>query len=91
MSSPFIERSKHPEMTALVTKHFGGGNQNEKSGGDAALSMTAGGSADWNSTPQPFPQEGGVNYTPPSQAGHSLKGDPFSTADGVPPDQRFWK
>ena len=91
MSSPYIERSKHPAMTAAVESHFAGGNANRKSGTDPVLKQPPGGSPDWNNTEMPFPSEGGVNYTPRNQAGHSLKGDPFSVADGVPSDQAFWK
>jgi len=84
--SEFIEHSKHAAGTAAVTAHFNGENQGRKPGTDPMLSQPPGGSPDWNPKPMPFPTQSGVGYTPPENAGHTVKAKPFSVADGFPGD-----
>lgn len=45
---------------------------------------TVGGTSTFNAPGQSIPRETGVNYKPQWNAGHSLKDDPFSMADGFP-------
>lgn len=79
MKSPFIENSKHAEMTSAVTGHFFGSVDPNTRG------MPKGGTADWNGQPMGFPQGSGVNYVPRSQAGHTTTGSPLNgNADGLP-------
>jgi len=82
--SKYIEGSKHAAGTAAVEAHFNGANQGRAPGTDPQLSASPGGAPEWGNKPMPFPAERGVNYTPPGQAGHSIKDDPFSLADGFP-------
>lgn len=123
MSSPFIEGSKHQQMTSAVTAHFDGPQKFRTKAGDASgKGFSSGGTDAWNGTradegtiqqgqtnrtpsgntagnsqfnaTTPQMQEGtGVGYVPNSQAGHTVKDDPFSgMADGMPGDKRqLWR
>jgi hypothetical protein len=70
--SEYINRSKHPAMTAAVEAHFGSSAKRATPGEASGKGMPMGGTGDWNGTPMPFPDEGGFNYTPPGKAGHSI-------------------
>ena len=46
----------------------------------------------FNGSSPPIPRATGVNYQPASNAGHTVKDDPFSgSADGMPGDARVFK
>lgn len=74
--SEFIERSKHAQMTAAVESHFGTASPRTMPGSASGKGFNAGGDAQYNSVEMPFETGGGVNYTPPSQAGHTVGGLP---------------
>lgn len=72
--SPFIEGSKHPELTAMVEGHFMG------SAGPSTGQMNPGDVKGANATnalpqqadPYAFNVESGVNYVPRERAGHKV-------------------
>lgn len=78
--SEFIERSKHPGLTAMVQAHFGGAKPDATGMAPEAVKGYNGQNA--LPTPQqsyPFnTPDSGVNYVAPNRAGHSIKDDPFN-------------
>jgi hypothetical protein len=79
MGSPFIEKSKHAEMTAAVENHFGTSSARTMPGSASGKGFNRGGDQQYNSVPlQGWESSdgGGVNYTPDSQAGHTVGGLP---------------
>lgn len=74
--SDFIERSKHGQMTAAVQDHFNTASARTMPGVADGKAFNRGGDAQYNSVEMPFEAGGGVNYTPPSQAGHTVGGLP---------------
>lgn len=68
MGSPYIEKSKHGDFTSAVEGHILRGEDPKR-----LLKAAPGGTKAWNSSEAPFPDERGVNYTPRSQAGHTVK------------------
>jgi hypothetical protein len=73
-NSPYIEASKHPELTKMVEDHFmtsHGPNTGQMSPSDVK------GDNSRNALPPraddyPFNVDTGVNYVPPSRAGHKV-------------------
>lgn len=74
--SDFIERSKHVEMTAAVEAHFGTASARTMPGAASGKGFNAGGDAQYNNVEMPFEASGGVNYSPPTRAGHTVGGLP---------------
>lgn len=70
--SDFIEKSKHAEMTNAVQAHFNTPSKRTMPGIADGKSYAKGGDSKFNSVDMPFPSEGGVNYTPPGKAGHTV-------------------
>jgi hypothetical protein len=75
--SEFIEKSKHAEMTAAVTSHFGTAKHRAGPQEASGKGFPLYGSAKWN-TPEIGSQdfyngESGTNYTPRNKAGHHTK------------------
>jgi hypothetical protein len=69
MSSPFIEGSKHGELTKQVEDHFFSGSDPKrvnKTPNSGTSAMPA------RDKDFPFNVETGVNYTPPERAGHKV-------------------
>lgn len=73
-NSPFIEGSKHPELTAMVESHFmtaTGPNTGQMNPGD--VKGTNGQNAlPPQADPYAFNVESGVNYVPRDRAGHKV-------------------
>lgn len=85
MTSPFIEHSKHAQMTSAVESHFGTAKSRTMPGEASGNSFSSGGDQAWNAgKPDPLPDHGGFNYSPKADIGHTVKDDPFSVADGFP-------
>lgn len=74
--SEFIENSKHAAMTAAVEDHFGTASPRTMPGSASGKGFNAGGDAQYNNVDMPFQADGGLNYTPPGQAGHTVGGLP---------------
>jgi len=74
MGSPYIEASKHPGLTKMVEDHFmtaqgpntGQMNPSDVKGANASNALPP------QANDFPFNTDGGVNYTPRSQAGHKV-------------------
>lgn len=80
MSSPYIEGSKHTEMTAAVEAHFDGPQKFRTKAGDASgKGFNKGGDAQYNNVPMDWSASdasGGLNYMTPGHAGHTTGGLP---------------
>ena len=98
--SKYIQASVHPAGTAAVTNHFFASDNKEAVGEASGKQFQRGITPDWDTAPNPsagdgifndniaspkLPSETGVNYTPRSQAGHTMTAKPFQgAADGLP-------
>ena len=69
MSSPFIEGSKHRDLTKAVEDHFF-----KDANPQHLTKYPAGGdpSAPYKNEPCPFNTDSGVNYVPRDRAGHKV-------------------
>jgi hypothetical protein len=73
--SPFIDASKHKEMTSTVEGHFFGADSGGAPGGDSGKGMQRGMTSDWDTSPMPI-YSGLVNSAPTgAPAGPSIFND----------------
>ena len=64
--SPFIEASKHGQMTSAVTDHFFGSGVSTTPGSASGKGFESGMTSDWNTSP--MPQERGLVNSAPTGA-----------------------
>lgn len=64
MTSPFIEHSKHAQMTSAVESHFGTASSRTMPGVASGNQFTPGGTSDWNSQQGVSNESGQVNTAP---------------------------